>query len=289
MQRRCFLLFRLLRCSSPLQARLSRAFPQIIYPQSGDGITTGIDLDIRWQSASSEDSVSIDLRKGHPHNLTMVHTITSNTPNNGSYFWRSRDDKFLRALSAKTLPNAPSSGCDYLIAVREGQPTVYSDYFTILNLNDDGLNPNIPCPGKPPPNNGGGGGGAGNGGDGNSGGGPGSQNNPGDGGSKSNDGRGVTTDMLGGAVGGAAVGLLVIFATVLLFGRQRSWFINEGEIQRLVEQKFLELKPVLGPIQPPPAPHLAGPYEFSGEPHAHHCRQHLQKNKPGGALSTVIL
>ncbi|KLJ08135.1 hypothetical protein EMPG_16424 [Blastomyces silverae] len=178
----------------------------IIRPQSGDGITTGTDLDIRWQSASSEDSVSIELRKGYPHNLTTVHTITNNSPNNGSYFWRSRDDNFLRALTARTLPNAPSSGCDYLIAIREGQPIVYSDYFTILNLNDDGLNPNILCPDKPPPNNVGGGGGAGNGSDGNGGGGPGSQNN--DGGSKTNDGQGVTTAMLGGAVGGAAVGLL---------------------------------------------------------------------------------
>lgn len=101
---------------------------------------------------------------------------TDNTPNNGSYYWRSRDDNFLRAISARTLPNAPISGCDYVIAIREGQSAVYSDYFTILNLNDDGLNPNIPCPGKPPPKNPGGGG-EDNGGGVNGGGGTGSQNN----------------------------------------------------------------------------------------------------------------
>ncbi|PGH33518.1 hypothetical protein GX50_03675 [[Emmonsia] crescens] len=239
---------------------------KITSPQRGDGITTGIDLDIRWESASSEDSVNIELRKGLSHNLTTVHTINNNTPNNGSYYWRSRDDNFLRAISARTLPNAPISGCDYVIAIREGQSAVYSDYFTILNLNDDGLNPNIPCPGKPPPKNPGGGG-EDNGGGVNGGGGTGSQNNTD--GPKTDDGKGATAAMLGGAVGGAAVGLLVIFATVLLLGRQRNWFVNEGYIQKLVEQRVLDLKPVLVPIQPPPAPHMGGPYEFSGEPHAH--------------------
>lgn len=50
---------------------------KITSPQRGDGITTGIDLDIRWESASSEDSVNIELRKGLSHNLTTVHTINS--------------------------------------------------------------------------------------------------------------------------------------------------------------------------------------------------------------------
>ncbi|OJD14372.1 hypothetical protein AJ78_05277 [Emergomyces pasteurianus Ep9510] len=233
---------------------------RIIFPQSGDGITTGTDLDIRWESASSEASVSVELRKGQAHNLTTVHTISNNTPNNGSFYWRSRDDNFLRALTARVLPNAPSSGCDYAIAIREGESYIYSGYFTILNLNDDGdgLDPNIRCPGNPPSKNLGGGGG---------GGGTGSQN--GTVGPKTNDVNGVTMAMLGGAVGGAAVGLLVIFATVLLFGRQKNWFVNEGEIQRLVEQRVLDFKPALLSVQPPPETHFSGPYEFSGEPYAH--------------------
>ncbi|OAX80993.1 hypothetical protein ACJ72_04670 [Emergomyces africanus] len=235
------------------------ATSRINLPQSGDGITTGTNLDIRWETASSIASVSINLRKGQSHNLTTVHTITNNTPNNGSYYWRSNDDDFLRALTSRTLPKAPSSGCDYVISILEGESYIYSGYFTILNLNDDGLNPNMRCPSNAPKNLGG------DGGDG--GGGTGGQN--GTQGPKTNDGQGVTTAALGGAVGGAAVGLLVIFATVLLLGRQKNWFVNEGEIQKLVERRILDFKPALLSPQPPAAPNFNGPYEFSGEPHAH--------------------
>ncbi|PGH07933.1 hypothetical protein AJ79_06141 [Helicocarpus griseus UAMH5409] len=260
-----------------LLALVSAEVSKITAPQKGDRITTGIDLEIRWESTSSKDPVRIELKKGQSHNLTTVHTISTETPNNGTYHWRSRDDRFLRALSAKELPNAPTSGCDYVISIREAQNTAYSGYFTIINLNDDGLNPNIPCPSTAelPKIEGGDGGGS-----------TGGQNIPNGKlmfdesicpcpnariGSGTTQGS-VSTAMLGGAVGGAAAGLLFIFAAILLLGRRRNWFIREDYIEQLVQRRVMELKPAPVVVQSPPQPQVDNPYTYT-ELSGHHTYQ----------------
>ncbi|EEH18594.2 hypothetical protein PABG_07654 [Paracoccidioides brasiliensis Pb03] len=237
---------------------------KITTPHTGDRITTGIDLEIRWEGNPSDRPVSLELRKGLSHNITTVHAISSETPNNGSYRWRSRDDRFLRASYGKELPDVPISGCDYVIALREAQTVIHSDYFTIVNLNDDGLNPNIPCPGNsgPPKNEGG----------------SGSKSSPNLDTSPNNNGsvapEGVTTGALAGAVGGAAGGLIFIFTAILFFGRRGNWFIREEYIQKLVEMRVFELQPIMAPVQPPPEQYIQSPFTYA-ELSGHHTHQLL--------------
>ena len=90
-------------------------------------------------------------------NKLYIHEPTAETANNGTYQWRSREDRFLRAVVYEELPDAPPSACDYVIAVRDDKTTAHSGYFTIINNNDDGLPDDAECPDSkaPPPPTGG--------------------------------------------------------------------------------------------------------------------------------------
>ncbi|KAK2803541.1 hypothetical protein FQN50_006976 [Emmonsiellopsis sp. PD_5] len=251
--------------SDPVASLSKRAEQKVTSPRAGDRITTGINLQIRWETADSPDNIAIELRKGLSQNLTTVHTISSDTPNNGSYHWRSRDDRFLRALGYEDLPDAPPSGCDYVIALRELETATYSDYFTIINLNDAGLPQGVSCPGasETPKNEGGDG-----------------KNGPSAGGSKTapdgspTTGGNVTTGALAGAVGGTAGGLILIFTAVLLLGRQRNWFVRRQYVQELVAKTVMEMRPIPVDVKVPPEPerHLMSPFSYR-ELNAEHVHQ----------------
>ncbi|KAK2747361.1 hypothetical protein FQN55_005110 [Onygenales sp. PD_40] len=241
--------------ADPVASLSKRAEQKVTSPRTGDRITTGINLQIRWETTDSPDTIAIELRKGLSHNLTTVHTISTDTPNNGSYHWRSRDDRFLRALGYENLPEAPPSGCDYVIALREPQTATYSDYFTIINLNDDGLPQGVSCPGasETPKNEGG---------DGTNGPSPGGSKNDPDGSPAT--GGNVTTGALAGAVGGTAGGLIIIFTAVLLIGRQRNWFVRQQYVQELVAKTVMEMRPIPVDVKvpPEPEPHLVSPFRY---------------------------
>ncbi|EEP77508.1 predicted protein [Uncinocarpus reesii 1704] len=154
------------------------------------------------------------------------------TANNGSYEWRSRDDSFLRASVSDRLPNAPPSGCDYAIAIRDMQTTAYSGYFTIINVRGDGLPNDTQCPGTTPSNQEGSNPAGGNGPTSPTGG------SPNGSGQQISAGSQVTKAMLGGAIAGVAGGLILGLAIIILLGRRRGWFVNDKYIQTAVTNEL---------------------------------------------------
>lgn len=47
--------------------------------------------------------------------------------------------------------------------------------------------------------------------------------------------------MLGGAVGGAAGGLVLIFSAILLIGRSRGWFVDDEYIEKRVSAAVINI------------------------------------------------
>ncbi|PGH28072.1 hypothetical protein AJ80_00328 [Polytolypa hystricis UAMH7299] len=247
---------------------------KVISPHEGDSITTGVDLEIRWQTSATKGDVSILLRKGGAENLTTVHTIASSTPNNGSYYWRSNDDRFLRAVVYDKLPEAPTSACDYIILLRDRDDSsaAYSPYFTIINLNDDGLPKDANCPakGEVPKIEGGSEGNGGSEGsdvggnkevesDGDAEGEQGMGSSNGDNGdgqvATSNNGY-VTAAALAGAVVGTAAGVLLIFIGVFFLAKKRGWFVDKEYIRDQVREQVALAVEALKPFETKPPPEM---------------------------------
>ena len=87
----------------------------------------------------------VRLLRIHPklRNNTLSNSITASAPNNGSYTWRG--DKFDSALVSGYTHGA-LSGCNYSIELKVWTNVIYSDYFTVINPDDGGLESSSECP-----------------------------------------------------------------------------------------------------------------------------------------------
>ncbi len=86
-------------------------WPEVVYPDGGETWRQGGSYNIRWTYDGPSESMQIKLYK----NMLSVETITSGTPDDGSFWWK--------------VPPTVAAGDDYRIAVTEGS---YGD----LSLDD---------------------------------------------------------------------------------------------------------------------------------------------------------
>ncbi|KAH8778331.1 hypothetical protein F5882DRAFT_407604 [Hyaloscypha sp. PMI_1271] len=200
--------------SSPVSSwgLFKRAAVVITKPNSGDTIVAKADFDIEW-THSTENNVTISLRQGTTTNMTLVHVIAASTPNNGSYAWRSRDDNYLYG----GYSDRPDSNCNYALEFRTGGEIINSDFFTIINERDGGINANTTCAGGKIEDGGS------------------QQIGP----SKSNNTNGgVSAGALGGAVAGVAVGILAIVGGFFFLAKRQGWVMTRAECEQLIEGKL---------------------------------------------------
>lgn len=127
----------------------------------------------------------------------------ASTINNGTYTWSARSDDFLKGLGSG---DNPASGCNYSIEISAGGQRALSEYFTIQNDDDGGLNTTVQCPSGVPEITGGN-----------------AATNAGSGGSAGGAGGGkkggkFSAAAMGGAVAGAAIGCLAL-------GFALGWFV----------------------------------------------------------------
>ena len=54
----------------------------------------------------------------------------------------------------------------------------------------------------------------------------------------SDDKDGVSTTTLGGAIGGTAAGMLLLFGLLAFLAKKRGWIVSRNEVQMLVEERI---------------------------------------------------
>lgn len=131
--------------------------------------------------------------------------FVASTINDGTYIWAGNYDDWLQGYGSGPYP---SSGCNYTIEISAGGQRALSEYFTVQNDDDGGLNTTVECPTGSPDIT-----------DGNV---ATNTNYNGNGGTQS---CGYSAATLGGAIAGVGAFFLTLFAATFVIGLKGGWII----------------------------------------------------------------